>query len=130
MRRNSYIKDINGHCLYEDDIVYYIVKRCSSSYSTWGQITNKGDGHFRIKGKIVFKNNGFYIVGDEGLINTLKMASGKEQGERNVWFEEFLLSEYLNISFGKDFSKGYIEKITNRKKKKVVSNRLEALGIA
>ncbi|MCK9442851.1 MAG: hypothetical protein M0Q13_15690 [Methanothrix sp.] len=129
MKKNSYIKDINSNYLYENDIVNYVVMRCSSSYSTWGKFTNKEDGYYKIKGKIIFKDNGFYIIGDDNDINNLKIPKGKERDERNVWHKEFLLSEYVECYLGKKFSKGYIEKIINYKKKKVVLSRLEVLGI-
>jgi hypothetical protein len=130
MRRNTYIKDINGHNLYEDDIVFYIVKRCSSSCGNYGKIATLKDGYFRIHGKICFKYNNFVIVGDENEIKILKMPVGKEAFSREVWFNEISLSDYSNIDCGKSFVRGYIEKINRGKKKKIINKRLEALGIA
>lgn len=128
MKKNTYIKDSNNNNLYEGNIVYYIVKRCSTSHSNWGKIANKSDGYFRIKGQIIFKNNAFKIVGNKEEIDKLKMPQGKEQGERNVWDEVINLSDYIQYEYGKYYPKGYVEKI-NKKKKKIASNRLEALGV-
>lgn len=130
MKKNSYIKDCNSNYLYEGDIVYYMVMRCSSSSGNWGKIANKHDGYFRIKGQIVFKNNAFKIIGDKEEIDKLKMPQGKEQWDRNVWHEVIDLSDYVQYEYGKSYPKGYVEKINiSKKKKKIVSNRLEALGV-
>jgi len=130
MKRNTYITDINGRNLYEDDIVYYIVKRCSSSCGSYGKIATLQDGYFRIHGRICFKYNKFVIVGNEDDIKLLKAPVGKETFSREVWFNEIPLGDYYNIDCGKGFVKGYIEKINRGKKKKIINNRLEALGIA
>jgi len=131
MKKNSYVQDINGHNLYENDYVYYVVKRCSPTYSNWCQITNPNEGYFKIKGKITFQKNVFDIVGDYDEIKALKKPVGREQFERVILNETILLSEYVSAGYylGKNFKHGYIEKITNRKNKKKILTRLQALGL-
>lgn len=136
MKRNSYCKDINGFELYEGDTVLYVVKRCSPNHGSWGQIRTKGDGYYKIHGTICFEGAKFVIRGNKEEMEKLSLPIGKEQFERQVWFEVNDLGEY--IAWGEGSHKfgvekgGYIEKvgIEKQQKNKKVNDRLHALGIA
>jgi|WetSurMetagenome_2_1015567.scaffolds.fasta_scaffold405961_2 hypothetical protein len=129
MRRSSCIKDNNGNYLYDGDSVIYIVMRCSANYSSWGQIRSIDDGYYKINGTIIFKDGAFKIIGNKEEIEQLTWPRGKEQFNRNVWYEEFDLGEYKRYYLGKEFGKGYIEKIIKYKKKVITNERLHLLGI-
>lgn len=91
--KDTYIQDINGQELFEDGVVLYQVKRCSSSHSSWGLKRNKHHGLYRIHGTIKFEKGKFIIEANENEYKELIKPRGKEIFEQNVWFQYTDLAE-------------------------------------
>lgn len=95
--KSTYVRDVNGIELHENDRVLYEVERNSSLYSTWGQIRNSHHGKYRIHGTIKFEDGKFIIQADQKEHARLKRPRGREKFKQNVWFEKQDLSEAREV---------------------------------
>lgn len=89
----------NGDKIYEYDLVLVNVMRCSSSYSTWCQQTNKHHGMYPVKARVVWsaERSCYEMIYDEAEIKKLSQPMGKELQEQTINNHHELSSASKNI---------------------------------